>query len=63
MVRMQRNTDPASKSVVITLDLEAEPIHGRVDDGGASIEFIGWLELMSVIAKLRVRTTDDREAT
>jgi hypothetical protein len=64
MARMHRNGNPASASIVITLDLEAEPIHGFVDDGsGASIEFTGWLELMSEIAKLRVRTTADREAT
>jgi hypothetical protein len=63
MAHMQRNGDPASASVVITVDLEAEPIHGFVDDGNAaSIEFTGWLELMSAIAKVRVRATDDREA-
>jgi hypothetical protein len=62
MARMQGNGNPASASIVITLDLEAEPIHGFVDDGSAaSIEFTGWLDLMSVITKLRVRTTDDRE--
>jgi hypothetical protein len=64
MAHMQRSGDPASASIVITLDLEAEPIHGFVDDGSAApIEFTGWLELMSAITKLRVRATDDREAT
>jgi hypothetical protein len=60
---MQRSGDPAIASVVITLDLEAEPIHGFVDDGSAaSIEFTGWLDLMSAITKLRARATDDRDA-
>jgi hypothetical protein len=60
MARVRQNGNRTSASIVITLDLEAEPIHGFVDDGGvASIEFTGWLELMSAIAKLRVRTTDD----
>ena len=64
MARMQRNGSRPSTSIVITLDLDAEAIHGFVDDGGsASIEFTGWLELMSAITKLRVRTTDDRETT
>jgi hypothetical protein len=64
MARMQRNGDPASASVVITLDLEAESIHGFVEGGGGgSIEFTGWLELMSAISQLRVRATDDREVT
>jgi hypothetical protein len=64
MARMQRSGDPASASIVITLDLEAEPIHGFVDDGSAApIEVTGWLELMSAITKRRVRATDDREAT
>jgi hypothetical protein len=64
MARMQRKGNPASASIVVTLDPEVEPIHGIVDDGsGASSEFSGWLELMSAIAKLRDRTTDDREAT
>jgi YjgF/chorismate_mutase-like, putative endoribonuclease len=31
MARMQRNGDPARASVVITLDLEAEPIHSTLD--------------------------------
>jgi hypothetical protein len=61
---VQPSGNPASASIVITLDLDGEPIHGFVDDGGAaSIEFTGWLELMSAISQLRVRTTDDREAT
>jgi hypothetical protein len=48
----------------MTTSPEAEPIHGFVDrDTAASIEFTGWLELMSEITKLRDRTTDDREAT
>jgi hypothetical protein len=61
---VQPSGNPASASIVITLDLDGEPIHGFVDDGGAaSIEFTGWLELMSAISQLRVRTTDVREAT
>jgi hypothetical protein len=64
MARMKPDGNPASASIVITLELEAEPIHGFVDDGSAaSIEFAGWLDLMSVITKLRARATDDREAT
>jgi hypothetical protein len=64
MARVQRSGNPASASISITLDLETEPIHGFVDDGSdPSIEFTGWLELMSEIAKLRARTTGDREAT
>jgi hypothetical protein len=64
MARMRENGDPASARIVIMIDLEAEPIHGFVDDGSAaSIEFTGWLELMSAITKFRVRATDDREAT
>jgi hypothetical protein len=60
---VDRNTEPASASIVITLDLGPEPIHGVIEDGrGATTEFTGWLELMSVIANLRVPTTDDREA-
>jgi hypothetical protein len=56
MARMQRNGSPASASIVLTVDLEVEPIHGFVDDGSAaSIEFTGWLELMPVVEKLRVR--------
>jgi hypothetical protein len=63
MARMQRNGDTASGSFVITLDLEAEPVHGFVDDGrAASIEFTGWLDLMSVITMLRARATDAGEA-
>jgi hypothetical protein len=63
MARMQQNRNPARTRIMITLDREGEPIHGFVDDGSAaSIEFTGWLELMSAITKLRVRTTDDREA-
>jgi YjgF/chorismate_mutase-like, putative endoribonuclease len=31
MARMQRNGDPARASVVITLDLEADPVHGTLD--------------------------------
>jgi hypothetical protein len=59
MARMTRNGNPASARIVITLDLEAEPIHGFVDDGSAAwIEFTGWLELMSAITKLRARATD-----
>jgi hypothetical protein len=50
--------------VVAGASTEGEPIHGFVDDGnGASSELIGWLGLMSVLARLRVGTTDDRGAT
>jgi hypothetical protein len=53
MARMPQIGDPESVSVVVALDIDAEPIHGSVDDGsGASIEFTGWLELMSVITRL-----------
>jgi hypothetical protein len=56
---MQPNGNPASACIVITLDPEAEPIHGYVDDGSAAlIEFTGWLDLMSVITQLRLRATD-----
>jgi hypothetical protein len=56
MACVQRKGNPASASIVLTVDVEGEPIHGFVDDGGAaSIEFTGWLELMSVVEKLRVR--------
>jgi hypothetical protein len=61
---MPQDRSPAAARIVITLDLEAEPIHGFVDDGGFPlIEFTGWLELMSAITKLRAQATDDREAT
>jgi hypothetical protein len=60
MGRVQQNGNRASASIVITLDLEAEPIHGFVDGASvATIEFTGWLELMAAIARLRVRTSDD----
>ena len=46
---------------MVALDIDADPIHGSVHDGsGASIEFTGWLELMSVIAKLQARAADSR---
>jgi hypothetical protein len=61
---MQQIGGPGSVSIAVALDIDAEPIHGSVDDGsGAPIEFTGWLELMSVITKLQTRAADDREAT
>jgi hypothetical protein len=61
---MPQNGSPATARIVITLDVETEPIHGFADDGSFPlIEFTGWLELMSAITKLRVRATGDREAT
>jgi hypothetical protein len=60
MARMQIRS-PGSVSIVVTLDIDADPIHGSVDDGsGASIEFTGWLELMSVIGRLQTRAADSR---
>jgi hypothetical protein len=59
---MQQIRGPASVSIVLALDIDAEPILGSVDDGsGASIEFNGWLELMAAIAKLQARAADDRD--
>jgi hypothetical protein len=64
MARMHHIGGPGSVSIVVALDIDAEPIHGSVDDdSGASIEFTGWLELMSVISKLQARAANDREAT
>jgi hypothetical protein len=64
MARMQQMQDPESVSIVVALDIDAEPIHGSVHAGsGASIEFTGWLELTSAIAKLLARAAHDREPT
>jgi hypothetical protein len=46
---------------IVALDIDADPFHGSVEDGsGASIEFTGWLELMSVIGGLQTRAADSR---
>jgi hypothetical protein len=40
----------------VAVEQASEPIHGMLDDGiGTTIEFTGWLELMSAVDTARAR--------
>lgn len=42
----------------VAVDPDSEPIRGTLDDGrGATIEFSGWLELMSAFDTARARAS------
>jgi hypothetical protein len=58
---MQPMDDTGRVTIVVSLDLAAEPIHGSIDDGSsASVEFTGWLELMSAIRTLQAQAAERR---
>lgn len=41
-----------TREYVLELDVEADPIEGRVRDGGDAFEFTGWLGLASALERL-----------
>jgi hypothetical protein len=60
---MQPMDDPGSVSIVVSLDLAAEPVGGSIDDGSDTVrEFTGWLELMAAIRRLQAQATEREES-
>jgi hypothetical protein len=44
--------DARTQEYVLELDVEADPIEGRVRDGEAAFDFTGWLGLASALERL-----------
>jgi hypothetical protein len=60
---MQAMDDRGTVSIVLSLDLAVEPIHGSIADGsGTAREFTGWLELTSAIKALQTRAAEREES-
>jgi hypothetical protein len=41
-----------TREYVLELDVESDPIEGRVSGGGEGVEFTGWLGLASAIERM-----------
>jgi hypothetical protein len=55
--------DRGSVSIVVSLDLAAQPVGGWIHDGSDTArEFTGWLELMSAIRRLQAQATEREES-
>ena len=62
MTRADR-PDAARIHFDVAVDHDSEPISGMLDDGVTTIEFTGWLELMSAFDTARARATSAENAS